>query len=182
MLTIALDAQHLRHSGAGIARYARGLATSLRAIPDLAVVELGGGDIVPRGTLRQKLMTARHDLLWYPWLARRSARRSRADVYHSPLLRGPLSRGTPPFVMTVHDLVPVRWPETMPRWHRAYTARALGLMVAAADRIIAPSQDTADDLNALLRVPADKIRVVHNGVDSRFFGNASPGPGDRPPY
>jgi glycosyltransferase involved in cell wall biosynthesis len=170
MLTIALDAEHFRQSNAGIARYGRSLAAALRKIPDLAVTELGGGDVVPRGTLEKKLLTARHDLLWYPWLARREAARVGADVYHSPLLRGPLRRGRPPFVMTVHDLVPVRWPETMPPWHRSYTSRFIGRIIAAADRIIAPSQDTADDLNALLHVPAAKIRVVPNGVDAQFFG------------
>jgi len=182
MLTIALDAEHTRQSSAGIARYARSLATSLRKIPDLTIHELGGGDVVPRGTLRKKLLTARQDLLWYPWLARRSAARIGADVYHSPLLRGPLGKGRPPFVMTVHDLVPVRWPETMPRWHRSYTARFIARMLDAADRIIAPSQDTADDLNALLHVSPDKIRIVPNGVDSNFFGRSVGAPFEGAPY
>jgi glycosyltransferase involved in cell wall biosynthesis len=182
MLTIALDAEHTRQSNAGIARYARGLAASLRKIPDLTIRELGGGDVVRRGTLEKKLLTARHDLLWYPWLARREAARIGADVYHSPLLRGPLRRGRPPFVMSVQDLVPVRWPETMPRWHRSYTSRFIGRMLDAADRIIAPSQDTADDLNALLHVPAGKIRVVPIGVDSFFFGRPLSAPVERAPY
>ena len=182
MLTIALDAAHTRHSGAGIARYARSLAASLRKIPDVTVSELGGGEVVERGTLAKKLITARHDLLWYPWLARRRAAQIGADVYHSPLLRGPLSRGRPPFVMTVHDLVPVRWPETMPRWHRSYTSRLIGRMLDASDRIIAPSQDTADDLNALLHVRPDKIRVVHNGVDLHFFDRPPGAPSEEEPY
>ena len=172
MLTIALDAEHTRHSQAGIARYARSLATALRKRSDLSVIELGGGNVVPRGTLQKKLLTAHHDLLWYPLLARRKAAEVGADIYHSPLLRGPLTRGRPPFVMTVHDLVPVRWPETMPRWHRIYTRRVMPRLLDAADRIITPSKNTADDLNALLHVPAGKIRVVPNGVDDLFFGNA----------
>ena len=182
MLTIALDAEHTRQASAGIARYARSLAASLRQIPDLAISELGGGNVVPRGTLEKKLLTARQDLLWYPWLARRQAARIGADVYHSPLLRGPLRQGRPPFVMTVHDLVPVRWPETMPGWHRRYTGRFIHKMLDAADRIIAPSQDTADDLNALLHVPPERIRVVPNGVDAQFFGTPLSAPVERAPY
>ncbi len=182
MLTIALDAEHTRQSSAGIARYARSLATSLQRIPDLTIHELGAGDAVPRGTFRKKLLTARQDLLWYPWLARREAARLGADVYHSPLPRGPLRRGRPPFVMTVHDLVSVRWPETMPTWHRCYTSRFIGRMLDAADRIIAPSQDTANDLNALLHVPPGKIRVIPNGVDSQFFGKPLGVPIEKEPY
>ncbi len=174
MLTIALDAQHTRHSSAGIARYARSLRDALRKHPDLTVIELGGGDVVPRGTLRKKLLTAHNDLLWYPWLARRNARRLAADVYHSPLLRGPLTSGRPPFVLTVHDLVPLRWPGTMTGWHRLYTSRVLRRILAAADRIIAPSHNTADDLTALLSVSPEKIRVVPNGVDELFFERPVP--------
>lgn len=173
MLTIALDAEHTRHSQAGIARYTRSLAAALRKLPDIRVVELGGGNLVPRGTIQKKLLTARHDLLWYPFLARRNSARLGADIYHSPLLRGPLRKGRPPFVMTVHDLVPILWPETMPRWHRIYTGRLMHRMLVAADRIIAPSQDTANDLNTLLGVSSDKIRVVPNGVDQVFFEKTS---------
>ncbi|HJQ09413.1 MAG TPA: glycosyltransferase family 1 protein [Gemmatimonadaceae bacterium] len=170
MITVALDAQHTRHSSAGIARYATNLAQALRKRADLRIVELGGGDVVRRGTARKKLLTAQHDLIWYPFLARRRARDVRAQIYHSPLLRGPLRRGTPSFVMTVHDLVPIRYPETMPRWHRGYTSLALRQLLKSADRIIAPSQDTANDLMALLRVSSEKIRVIPNGVDAFFFG------------
>lgn len=84
--------------------------------------------------------------------------------------------------MTVHDLVPVRWPETMPRWHRLYTARFIRRMLDATDRIITPSQDTANDLNTLLHVPAEMIRVVPNGVDALFFGPAPRAAVERPPY
>jgi len=173
MLTIALDAEHTRHSNAGIARYSRSLAAALKKQSGVKLIELGGGEVVARGTLRKKIMTTRHDLLWYPILARRKAMRVGADIYHSPLLRGPLTRGAPPFVMTVHDAVPVRNPDTMPRWHRIYTAVVLRRLLDAADRIIAPSQNTADDLNTLLKVQADKIRVIPNGVDQIFFD--SPG-------
>jgi glycosyltransferase involved in cell wall biosynthesis len=55
-------------------------------------------------------------------------------------------------------------------------------MLDAADRIIAPSQDTADDLNALLRVPSEKIRIIPNGVDEMFFGSPVRAAGERPPY
>jgi len=121
-------------------------------------------------------------LLWYPWLARRHAASIGEDVYHSPLLRGPLSKGRPPFVMTVHDLVPVRWPETMPRWHRWYTSHLIRPMLRAADRIIVPSQNTADDLNALLHVQPERIRVIPNGVDPVFFEGPRRGAVEPAPY
>lgn len=169
MLTVALDAEHTRQSAAGIARYARSLARELTALGETRVIELGAGEVVQRGTLAKKLLTARQDFAWYPWLARRAAREQGADVYHSPLPRGPLTAGSPPFVVTVHDLVPIRFPETTTRWSRLYGAITFRRVLGAAERIITDSQDTADDLNALARVPADKIRVVPLGVDELFF-------------
>ena len=182
MLTIALDAEHTRQSAAGIARYARSLARELVALGEVRVIELGAGEVVKRGTIAKKVLTARQDFAWYPWLARRSARRQGADVYHSPLPRGPLTRGSPPFVVTVHDLVPIRHPETMSRWSRVYSAVTFTRILAAADRIIAPSQDTADDLNSLAGISADKIRVVPNGVDEMFFDRPKVKPGLAGPY
>jgi glycosyltransferase involved in cell wall biosynthesis len=169
MLTVGLDAEHTRQSAAGIARYALSLSAELRKIPEINLIDLGGGPLVPRGTLKKRLTTLRQDFVWYPWLSRRSARNQGAQVYHSPLARGPLSRGSPPFVVTVPDLVAVRFPETTTPWSRIYGSMTLKRVLDAADRIIAPSNDTADDLNSLLRIEARKIRVVPMGVDAHFF-------------
>lgn len=177
MLRVALDAEHTRQSQAGIARYAQHLAVELRKRSDVELHELGGGPLVPRGTLRKRLVTLRQDLTWYPWLGRREARALGADVYHSPLSRGPLTHGSPPFVVTVHDLAQLRFSETLTPYSRFLTTLTLGRVLRAADRIIADSSDTANDVNVLLRISPERIRVVPIGVDSSFFGQ--PGPSAR---
>jgi glycosyltransferase involved in cell wall biosynthesis len=169
VLTVAIDAEHTRQSAAGIARYARGLTAALRERDDLRVIELGGGDVVPRGTLRKKLVTARQDFLWYPWLARSEARSVKADVYHSPLPRGPLTRGRPPFVVTVHDLAQIHYAETTTPWSRVYAAVTLRRVIEAADRIIVPSLDTAAVISSTLKISPERIRVVMPGVDPIFL-------------
>ena len=139
-------------------------------------MELGGGDLVPRGTWRKQLLTARQELVWYPWLGRRRAGNSGAQVYHCPTLRAPVTRGKPPLVLTVHDLVPVLFPETMSPWSRLYTRATLRRVLDAADLIVAVSQTTANDLTRLLRISPQRIRVVWSGVDDFFLqnGNAEP--------
>jgi len=126
-----------------------------------------------RGTIRKKTVTARQELIWYPWRGRRSARKAGADVYHCPTLRAPLTRGTPPLVLTVHDLVPLLFPETMSRWSRWYTRATLRSVIDAADMIVAVSQTTANDLNRLLKISPDRIRVVWSGVDEIFVNGPS---------
>jgi glycosyltransferase involved in cell wall biosynthesis len=169
VLTVAIDAEHTRQSAAGIARYARGLTAALKERDDLRVIELGGGEVVPRGTLWKKFVTARQDFLWYPWLARSRARNVNADVYHSPLPRGPLTRGRPPFVVTVHDLAQIHYAETTTRWSRIYAAATLRRVIDAADRIIVPSLNTAADLSSTLKIRPERIRVVMPGIDPIFL-------------
>src|SRR5439155_27236198 len=84
-LTVALDAEHTRQAAAGIARYARGLADAMRNQPGVWILELGAGEVIPRGTFRKRLLTVRQDFLWYRVLGRRRAFQRGADVYHIPL-------------------------------------------------------------------------------------------------
>lgn len=168
-LIVALDAEHTRQSAAGIARYARGLIAALRKRGDVSVLELGGGDVARRDTFRKRATTLRQDFLWYPWLGRRRAAAARADIYHVPLPRGPITRGSPPLVVTVHDLASLRFPESITPWSRIYSRLTLRRILGSADRILTPSADTANDLATLLKIPSERIRVVYNGVDDFFL-------------
>lgn len=170
LLTAAIDATQLRQSEGGIARYIRALMAALRERADVEVIELGGGPKETRGTLRKKAITAWLDLVWYPWLGRNRAAARKADVYHVPAPRGPLFRGRLPVVITIHDLVPFHFPETMTRWSRVYSRATHRRMAAVADRIICPSHDTARDIVELLGVDEKRIRVIPMGVDAYFFG------------
>jgi glycosyltransferase involved in cell wall biosynthesis len=175
-----MDMHHVRQSEAGTARYARGLAAALRARGDIDVQEIGGGPLVRRG-LRQKLLTAEQDFYWYPYQGRREAGLMDADVYHCPAVRAPITHGKPPLVVTVHDLVSLRFPQTMPRWTRFYSRATLSRMLAAADMIIAPSADTANDLEKMTNVDVNRIRVIWNGVDDVFY-ERGPTPTVKDPY
>lgn len=172
---------HLRRSTGGIARYVRGLTSALRERDDVSVVELGDGPHEGRG-IRKKLLTAHLDLAWYPAILRRRAVRAKADVLHCPAPRGPLRRGRPPLVVTVHDLVPFLFPATMTRWSLLYARATHRRILMAADRIICDSADTANDVVTILGVAHDRVRVVPLGVDSHFFETPSPGDLPSEPY
>jgi glycosyltransferase involved in cell wall biosynthesis len=177
---VALDVAHLRLGAAGVARATRGVADALAARGDVELRRLGEGAEVPRGSAARKALVPALDGVWYPLLTRRAAQRAGADVHHCPAPRGPLARGRPPLVLTVHDLAALRHPETLSSWNRHYTTRLLPAMARAADRVTTPSTDTAADVQRLLGVPGGRIRVVPNGVDARFFGAARPTPTPAP--
>ncbi len=98
----------------------------------------------------------------------------RADVFHSPNFMIPLRvPRTTKVVITIHDMIPWKFPQYTPkakktRWQwlfRLIFRRA----AARADKIISVSQNTARDIKDCLSVPVNKIEVVHNGIEERFF-------------
>jgi glycosyltransferase involved in cell wall biosynthesis len=109
---------------------------------------------------------ARNRLEWVrgeQQLLPRLARREGVDLVHSLASTSP-ARGRFRRVVTVHDLIYLLHPEA----HGGLRARGMRLLVPLgirrAHRVIAVSANTRDDLVAHLRVPADKVDVVANGV------------------
>ena len=89
------------------------------------------------------------------------------DVLHCTTFRGPTSRPSR-LVLTVHDLAILRYPEAFPRWHRLYGQAGLRRTLRAADAVVAVSEFTRHEVVDLVHVPAERIRVVPNGVDAVF--------------
>ncbi len=173
-LRIALDVSATRLGQAGVARTTLQLAGALDARTDVDLLRLGSGSSPTPGSSARRALALRLDLEWYPRGARREALARGADVLHLPLPRGPLRSGQPPTIVTVHDLAVVRYPETLHRWNRHYTRRTIRRVLAAADAIVAVSEDTAADVCAFAPSVADRIHVVRNGVDPFWADTPDP--------
>jgi glycosyltransferase involved in cell wall biosynthesis len=155
-MKVAVDVTPLEQTRAGTARY---LESLLPRVEREATVER------LRGFARGRAGTVWLDLAWYPHVLPHRARG--ADVLHCPSYRGPI-RSRTPLVVTVHDLAVFRLPEAFPPWTRAYS-RAVVPRVARAARIVsAVSEFTASELETLLRVPRERIRVVPNAAAEAF--------------
>ncbi len=177
-----MDATYQRQPDGGIPRYARHLTAALKARGDVEVVEIGGGKREVRKTVRRRLVTLGVDLVWHPFLGRMRAAAVGADVYHSPGFRGPLSRGKVPTVVTIHDLVSIRFPELASPSARLYGNRSQRRMSRRADIVIANSTDTANDVERLFGVRPERIRITPLGVDGIFFSPPSVTPVVSEPY
>ncbi len=71
-------------------------------------------------------------------------------------------------VVTVHDLIFMRFPQQFGRInHWIYTAK-IKYACRVADKIIAVSQKTKDDIIELLGISPEKIEVVYQGCNSIF--------------
>ncbi|MGK2933964.1 MAG: glycosyltransferase family 4 protein [Gemmatimonadaceae bacterium] len=170
---IVLDATYQRQPFGGITRYARQLTSALRDRGDVDITEIGGGPPVPRGSVRQRLLTIGTDLLWHPFVGRLRASAVGADVYHSLGFKGPLTRGRVPIVVTVFDVVPILYRELSPRWRRHYDVATQKRKARVADLVLCISGNTADDVVRLLGVAPERVRVTPLGVEPVFFASVT---------
>lgn len=73
--------------------------------------------------------------------------------------------------VTIHDLAFRRYPETFPKTHLLKLNFLLGVALRRADKIIAVSESTKNDiLEFFPEIPSSRIRVIHHGFDDAFFG------------
>jgi glycosyltransferase involved in cell wall biosynthesis len=93
-----------------------------------------------------------------------AARRDRPNVFFAPGYSAPLLGGAP-FVVVVHDVSFIAHPEWF-GWREGTRRRLLARWSAVrASRVVTISQFSRDEIVRHLELPADRIRVVHLGID-----------------
>jgi glycosyltransferase involved in cell wall biosynthesis len=98
--------------------------------------------------------------------------RVRADVYHAaspPAGAAAVLCARKPLVVSVHDLVPFKVTGYDMPLKAAYARWSTKLCLARAAAIIVPFQVTKDELVEKHGVPAQKIHVVHFGLDHATY-------------
>jgi glycosyltransferase involved in cell wall biosynthesis len=138
----------------GVSRYVTELVRALEATaaPGDRLVELGGrlGPVGRRAAAR---------IVWEQTLLAADIARHRLDVFHGPVNALPAAIRTPS-VVTIHDLAFLRYPQTVPTPRRTWLVGAIRHSARAADRVIAVSRHTADDLVDWLGIDPGTIRVI----------------------
>jgi glycosyltransferase involved in cell wall biosynthesis len=105
-------------------------------------------------------------------------RKLHIDLFHGPAFLIPWRRTPFRKVVTIHDLIAFlpavrgsqagRCPRNYPRLFQAYLRFVIRRSAKSADRIIADSSNTREDLVALLPMYREKINVVRCGVGEPF--------------
>ncbi|MBI2462254.1 MAG: glycosyltransferase family 4 protein [Candidatus Rokubacteria bacterium] len=179
-MRVGLDARKLHDFGIGT--YLRGLLQELPALgsPEELVVylpteaarhgsPLGGRPGVTLAVEGSAPYSAR-ELLALPL----QMARHRLSLFHAPHYVLPPLRPCPA-VVTIHDLIHLRFPDQLPSPLAPLYARVMfRIAVRSARRIIAVSEATARDLAERLGASPGKVRVIPNGVDGRFRPAADP--------
>lgn len=97
------------------------------------------------------------------WVVPSAARRAGAALLHAPHYTLPLF-WSGPSVVTIHDLIHLRYPHFYPPGASLYARAVAGSAAKRARVVLADSAFTRDDVVERLGVPAAKVRVVHLAV------------------
>lgn len=162
---VALDLPRMRHMSVGMRAYAEEMALRLpRVAPDLAFITFVRTSALDRS--EQLDLPAR-------------LRRERPRLIHHLSVYAPLL-GPRPYVITIHDLIHLRFPAYFKRFVGPYYRTVVRTVCARAARVITDDERTVLDLERYLGVPARKVRVVPLGVDDTFFESGAPAVAPRP--
>lgn len=94
-------------------------------------------------------------------------RKLKADLYHHPQYDLPFGVKIPT-VVTIHDLKYIYYPEFLTKINRlksSYIRKSLAYSLNKADRIIAVSNSTLNDLTSFCPLPSKRIKVINHGVN-----------------
>jgi glycosyltransferase involved in cell wall biosynthesis len=146
----------------GVGRYAVELVHAMSQMADSPEISLFG----PAQGTWDRLVSAPFTP-WGRWRVGRFAERWKADVVHGLHLEAPRGAGVP-VVVTVHDVIPLLHPASMPNPMRRWIfKRILESSIERAARIIVPSPSTREDLLAMGFEGAD-LSVIPIGTPQAF--------------
>jgi glycosyltransferase involved in cell wall biosynthesis len=105
--------------------------------------------------------------------------RERVDLVHEPhYVLPPATRCRS--VVTIHDCIHLMFPQYLPnRLAYLYARGSMWTATRQADRILTVSEASKRDILHFFSIPDEKVRVVHNAIDSRFLAAPDPAALDR---
>ncbi|MCL5743751.1 MAG: glycosyltransferase [Acidobacteria bacterium] len=175
-LKIVIDARRLRDFGIGT--YIRSLVHALGnldSVNEYVLVTLPEESRTLSGlpgnfemAVYTRTGSSYHDHISFPMFLRTLS----PDLFHIPLNRVPLMMPKP-YVVTIHDMASLLFeqrPGLRMDWRRFLFRRGL----ERAERIIAVSASTRRDVQNVLGIPANRVRVVYNAPAPEFFTHQRP--------
>lgn len=170
LMKIAVDARPLSPKPTGIGRYTEEILLHLEneihctlySDKDI-LTHLKKAELHPSsGTTMPKYF--KKSILWQQYLLPKMLKQSSFDLFWSPRHHLPLiGCNKIPMVLTIHDLVYRKHPETMKKTNWLLEKLLLAASVKRADHIITISHAIKQDLISELKTPAEKVTVIHSG-------------------
>ena len=183
MMRIGYDAKRIFHNSTGLGNYSRDLVRIMATyFPDnqyflynpkkakINRLQLTNNMIVkmPTGFLNKLLPS-----LWRSKFITKDIKKDQIDVFHG--LSGELPMGidkTPAkSVVTIHDLIFLRFPELYKPIDRKIYTKKFKKAAQIADIVVAISEQTKRDIINFLDISSEKIQVIYQGCHHVFKQN-----------
>jgi glycosyltransferase involved in cell wall biosynthesis len=159
-LRVALDAGFLALPPSGVGSYVAGLLDALAARDDVTIARL-----TPPGaltTVDPRLMRLAWDAVGVGIAQRRFA--PGADLLHVPAFSAPVLPGVP-LIVTIHDVIPLVLPEYRASRAMRLYLRLMARTVRRARLVLTPSTFSAGEIESVLGIPPERIRLTSLAVD-----------------
>jgi glycosyltransferase involved in cell wall biosynthesis len=182
LVRVAVNAEQLLYpSPGGVGRYTAQLLTVLphihpgddvvaftarhrRSTVQAVLRRAGAADRVADGCVVLPLPRPALYEGWVRWGSPRLPGLHDAELVHAPSVAVP-PHPRVPLVVTVHDAAPELFPEAFPARGRRFHRLGMAAAAQRADLVLTVSRAAADEITARSAIPADRIRVVHHGID-----------------
>ncbi len=181
-MNIGFDAKRAFHNKSGLGNYSRDTILALAKFypqhhyfnfnpkPSALFTMPIGQEILPT-TFTDKKLSSR----WRTYGIRKYFENLKLDVYHG--LSNELPRGKKSFstkeVVTIHDLIFLRYPENYKAIDRKIYDKKFSEACKNADTIIATSQSTQNDVMHFYGIHANKIKVVYQSCNDLFLNGGN---------
>jgi len=182
-MRVGIDGKVLSPHAAGIGRYGANLVRQLIRLgdPEVEYVVFSAPqtsrEILEglRGGWTEVRLPARSSLVRAALSLPRGIRQQRLDLFHGLDHVGiPLYSGETRCVVTVHDIMPLQYPEWFSRKHRWVVRVVLSGLLARARLVIVPSESVRGDILERGLVAPERISVIPEGRDERFHAESDP--------
>lgn len=161
-MRVGILAYALDRNNAGISQYIRQLIMHLKKQHDLTVVHLRkSGDPVYAGTHEVLIPRMFH---WPPLIRlymNLALRNLDVDVLYHPGPVGYLVKPGVPLVQSMHDMTPIKMPESQRLLSRLGYRLLTRAYVRTADALLTLSESSRNDVCSMLKVPKSKVYVTH---------------------
>lgn len=171
-MRVALNGLFLAYPATGTGQYLRELVTAMTALspqdefvflsPQLDYSAPAPVHVCSTRFTRENFAKLEFEQLTFP----RSSKLN-FDLVHVPHFGSPRFPSRPT-VVTIHDLIPLRLPAYGSSMRMRLYNRLASSGARRARAILADSHATARDIETHLRIPPEKIRVVHLAAHARF--------------
>ncbi|MBL7881270.1 MAG: glycosyltransferase family 4 protein [Chryseobacterium gambrini] len=174
-MKIAFDAKRFFHNTSGLGNYSRDLVRILaQYFPENEYILLNknkserGSDILENSNVH--FVETSKGKMSRQFKMGKDAQKQNADIFHGLSGELPLKWDRKPIkkIVTIHDLIFVRYPQYYSFFDRKIHFWKFRKAANSADKIIAISEQTKRDIIQFLKVPESKIEVIYQGCHKAF--------------